>query len=61
MAEDKKSIALKVILQPQEKTFTDKEIERIANLLGGTDNNDGLLEQNEKDSNQIIDFTREIL
>ena len=33
----------------------DKEIERISNLLGGTDNNDGLLEQNEKDS--LIQYT----
>ena len=30
LPENKKSIALKVILQPQEKTFTDKEIENFS-------------------------------
>ncbi len=30
LPENKKSIAIKIILQPQEKTFTDKEIEKIS-------------------------------
>ena len=30
---DKKSIALKIILQPQEKTFTDEEIENLSNNI----------------------------
>ncbi len=30
---DKKSIALRVLLQPQEKTFTDEEIENISNQI----------------------------
>ena len=30
LPENKKSIAIKVTLQPQEKTFTDKEIEKIS-------------------------------
>ncbi len=33
LPEDKKSIALKVILQPQEKTFTDKEIENFSKKI----------------------------
>jgi len=33
LPENKKSIALKVILQPFEKTFTDKEIEKISNTI----------------------------
>ena len=40
LPENKKSIAIKVILQPQEKTFTDKEIEKfsinIINLISGS-------------------------
>ena len=30
---DKKSIALRVLLQPQEKTFTEEEIEIISNQV----------------------------
>jgi len=33
LPEDKKSIALRVLLQPQEKTFTDEEIEKISNQI----------------------------
>ena len=33
LQDDKKSIAFKVILQPQEKTFTDKEIENLSNNI----------------------------
>ena len=33
LPKDKKSIALRVLLQPQEKTFTDEEIENISNQI----------------------------
>ena len=33
LPENKKSLALKVTLQPQEKTFTDKEIETLSNKI----------------------------
>ena len=33
LPQDKKSIALRVLLQPQEKTFTDEEIENISNQI----------------------------
>ena len=33
LPDDKKSIAFKVILQPQEKTFTDKEIENLSSTI----------------------------
>ena len=33
LPKNKKSIGLKIILQPLEKTFTDKEIENISNKI----------------------------
>ena len=33
LPKDKKSIALRVLLQPQEKTFTDQEIENISSKI----------------------------
>ena len=33
LPKDKKSIALRVLLQPQEKTFTDEEIENISKKI----------------------------
>ena len=33
LPKDKKSIALRVLLQPQDKTFTDEEIENLSNQI----------------------------